>query len=239
MGTVTWLEEELAEFRLTDEGEGYLLGRGAKEQTIKELECLVWQPLATPSPDPVFQKRYGVRGESLTGCLVFPQRSPKGTLLGVEVRSMYEKWVGKYQLPAAAWNPIWIGMQRAMPRVWAGGDVWVVEGAFDLFPLEWGVPETDAILASGRARLSWSHVEYLRRYCKGWVYMVYDNDEAGQQGMHGWTDKAGKWRQGALKSLERVKLRCMPIVYRGGKDPGEIWDAHGAEGIRKAFSRRI
>jgi len=129
-------------------------------------------------------------------------------------------------------------MQTAMPKIWAGGDVWIVEGLFDMTPLEWYVPETDAILATVRAQLSKTHIEFLHRFCKGTVYMVYDNDEAGRKGMYGWVDQTGQERWGAIKQLERVGLRCVVHPYSGGKDPGEIWDQGGVEAVKSAFAPR-
>ena len=64
--------------------------------------------------------------------------------------------------------------------------------------------------------------------------MVYDNDEAGQHGTHGFIDDNGKERWGALKRLERVDVKAVSIRYRG-KDPGEIWNQGGVAGVRRAF----
>ena len=68
-----------------------------------------------------------------------------------------------------------------MPKIWSGGNVWIVEGLFDLLAMEWVVPETDAILGTFKAGMSHAHVEFLRRFCTGLVNMVYDQDDAGQR----------------------------------------------------------
>jgi len=237
MGNLTdWLTETLKVCSLSEEVEGYLLGRGAKETTIAAEGIITWQPLAEPSPDPDFRRECGPYGEKLNGYLICPVRSPRGRLLGFEARSIYRKHIYDYRLPESKWTPFWIGTRRAMPALWAKGDVWIVEGLFDLCPLEWVIPDKDAVLASVRAHLTREQLEFLRRFCRGWVYMVYDQDATGRKATHGYVDKTtGKRRPGALDLLQKVGLKCQDVAYSGGKDPGEIWDKGGVAGVRAAF----
>lgn len=231
----SWLEKALAACVLTDSVEGYLLGRGAKEITIAAEGIVTWCPPVDPAPDPDFRKAHGEHGERLEGYLVCPVRSPRGSLIGFESRATHVKRIVDYRLPEAAWNPFWLGTRKAMPALWAGGDAWIVEGLFDMCPLEWAVPGTDAVLASVRAKLSKKHVEFLQRFCKGWVHMVYDRDATGRKSTVGWVDETGKHRYGALDVLQRVGLKCRDVFYSGGKDPGELWDKGGVAAIRAAF----
>lgn len=237
---MSWLSEVLQRLPLSEEVEGYLLGRGVQEGTIAATRFCTWSPffLSEPSPCPNFCKMAGDYGEYIDGFLVTPVVSPRGKLIGIEARNIHKKKILDYRLPEANWNPFFLGMQKAMPKLWAGGDVWVAEGLFDIAPLEWFVPEKDAVLATVRAQLSKAHVEFLRRFCKGTVYMVYDRDETGQKGMHGWVDQTGRERWGAVKQLERVGLQCVVYPYYGGKDPGEIWDQGGVEAVKRAFAPR-
>ena len=236
---MSWLEQSLATCSLTPEVESYLLGRGAKPVSIQREGIVTWQAQDVPLPDEEFRKRYGSRGEALVGALVCPVRSPRGKLIGFEARSIREKRISDYRLHEAAWNPFFLGTKNAVEKLWMGGDAWIVEGLFDLFPLEWAVPSTDAVLATVRARLSVSHVEFLRRFCRGLVNMVYDRDETGRKGITGWVDETGKKRWGALQSLGRVGLKCRDVPYGGGKDPGEIWDRGGVEALRKTFAEGV
>ena len=243
---MTWLAEALAQCTLTDECEGYLLGRGAKEESIREMGLTTWRTPEGDCPDASFRARYKPykpQGADLEGYLITPLRSARGALLGIEGRSIREKALTRYLLPNAAWNPVWLGLTpQKMARLWAGGDVWVSEGQFDMLPLEWVIPEKDISLATGRAKLTYQQAEFLQRFCKtpqeqtdGSVFMVYDNDETGKKGMHGWVDETGKERWGAIRTLKRVGLRCQHFPYQGGKDPGEIWDKGGIEGMKAAF----
>ena len=234
---MSWLSDALKECTLTEEVEGYLLGRGAKESTIRDEGIVTWSPLKQDAPDKQFQGWFGKKGEKLTGYLACPMYSPKGEVIGFEARNIHQKMIRDYRLPeAAGFQPYFIGTRRAVQKLWAGGNAWVVEGLFDLCPMEWVIPETDAILATVTAKVSPAHVEFLRRFCRGMVNMVYDRDATGRKGTAGFTDETGKHKWGALEWLNRVGISCRDVPYEGGKDPGELWDKGGVEAVRRAFT---
>jgi hypothetical protein len=206
-----WLQESLSASTLSEASVEYLLGRGAKEETYTGLGVTTWGNVYTATPCEIFKSRYGERGEKLRGCLIIPFYSPSGRLVGFEGRSIHSKWITDYRImPECKWLPVWIGTNLAVPKLWAGnGTVWVVEGVFDLFAMNWVVPETNSILASVRACLSAEHVNFLRRHAE-YVNVVYDEDDAG--------------------------ISCSKIQYCGGKDPGVIWDLGGEEALRCSFN---
>jgi hypothetical protein len=212
-----------------------------REQTIHRLGMALWTTPAAPPPDEEFIERYS-GGKYLNGRLACPALSPRGDLLGFEARSWRTgegKKITDYRLPEAKWNPFFLGLTPdMMGRVWDGADVWVVEGLFDLAPMERVAPAGDVVLATVRAKLGDAHIEFFRRYVRrGTVHVVYDNDETGQKQTNGWTDDVtGKERWGALKRLEQVGVSCRAIPYAGGKDPGEIWDRGGEAALRVAFA---
>lgn len=238
-----WLEEHLKKCVLTEDVQDYFMGRGGKEETLLAEGIVTWKLLSEDSPDPVFCKKYKSRGEYLQGMLICPVRSPKGVLLGFEGRSIHQKSITDFRLPEEKWNPFFLGTRTAMPKIWAGGDVWVTEGLFDKCPLEWAVPPQDAVLATVRAALSRRHIEFFRRFCtlsknrrKGiCVHMVYDQDPTGKKATRGWEDETGKWHPGALALLKKAGVSCVEVTYRGGKDPGDIWNQGGVAAIRAAF----
>ena len=66
--------------------------------------------------------------------------------------------------------------------------------------------------------------------------MVYDNDQTGRDQTFGKIIAAtGKKQWGALDTLSRVGVKCQDRPYRGGKDPGEIWEHTGTDGLKRAF----
>jgi DNA primase len=243
-----WLEGTLGSGKhLPEEALVYLLGRGMREATIHSLGITLWRTPAEPCPDAEFLERYQRDDGSLflEGRLTCPALSPRGDLLGFEGRTWRtgdQKRITDYRLPESKWNPFFLGLtSEVMGRIWNGADVYLVEGLFDLAALERVVPANAVVLATVRAKVSDTHVEFLRRYVRrGRVYVVYDNDETGRRQTHGWVDeKTGKDRWGALQRLERVGVSCQHVPYRGGKDPGVIWDQGGQSALEAAFSHII
>lgn len=236
-----WLELNLARMSLPEDAEGYLLGRALREQRIADIGVVLWTPalvVGTP-PDDVFPKQYGGRtGTYVAGFLAFPLRAPSGILIGVEFRSWQGlKRLRQYLLPDAAFSPVFAGLTAPlMAKIWDGGDVWIVEGVFDMAAMEHVIPARDVVLGTLRARISHAHAKFLRRFCRGTVKMVYDRDETGRNMTFGYVDpKTGKRVWGALDSLKRVGISCLDVLYTGGKDPGEIWDAGGVPALQTAF----
>lgn len=231
------MSEILDDCELTEDVEGYLLGRGARPEIIEVGGFKTFRRQDEIIPDESFRSRYGRHGERLDGYLVCPFSSLKGELIGFEARDIKVKRITEFRLPEASWNPVWLGLW-SMEKIWAGGNIWIGEGLFDVLPLEWAVPESDAVLGSLRAKLTFAHVQFLKRFCKGWVHMVYDRDDTGRRGTVGYVDETGKRKWGAIDSLENAGLRCNDVYYGNAKDPGEIWDRGGVEGIRAAFPLR-
>lgn len=229
-----WIEEHLTSLSLSEEAEGYLLGRAATLESIERLGFVVWEPSSTKAPSEAFRKRYGDRGEMLSGMITYPLRSPCGTILGFESRSMVEKRISEFRTPESAWNPVLVNTPESVRRMWAGGSVWVCEGVFDLLALELVVPPGDAVVATLRAGLSKRHVDFLARFCRDRVYMVYDNDDTGRKATLGWTRPDGKFQRGALDLLRRAGLPVIDFRYRG-KDPGEVWSSGGLPKLRRVF----
>lgn len=231
-----WLADHLSTLGLSEDCEGYLMGRGASEATIARLGIREWSPASTPCPNTHFKERYGPKGEKLDGMVTIPLYAPSGTLVGIECRSRFEKRVTDFRLPEAAWNPVVINAPRVAEALWSGGSVWVVEGVYDLCALDWCIPHTDAVLATLRAGLGKDVVEFFSRFCRNTVYMVYDNDETGRKATNGWVDPVThKRRYGAMESLKYAGLRVVDFRYRG-KDPGEVWLQGGIERLKSTFA---
>ena len=67
--------------------------------------------------------------------------------------------------------------------------------------------------------------------------MAYDNDETGQKAMFGSFDEQGRRNIGVVERINKLKLHCVPVRYKGGKDPNEIWESGGYTAVAKAFSQ--
>lgn len=219
-----WLKDSLSKCSLTKDAEDYLLSRGTTLQAIQGLNLTVWEPPSEECPDDEFRERYWSRGKRLKGRLVCPYYSPRGHLIGMEVRQFKgQKFISDIRCPEAAWNPVWICTKGSMEKIWSNGVVWLVEGLFDLVAMLWVVPSTDAILCSVTARLSRTQKMFIRRFAKV-VFVVFDMDESGRRGT-----------REVEKFCGANGINCFPLSYRGGKDPGEIWDRGGNEELRRSF----
>jgi len=226
---------------LPAEVRGHAMGRGLKGALVDEMRMGVWVPPATPSPDPTFNHRNGPYGQYRESWLTVPYWTPRGRLVGIEFRTwdQPEKEVRDYRMPEGQWVSAFIGLTPSATRkIWEGGDVWLVEGVFDI-ALQHAVPEGDVVLACGTARLSRQGLLFLQRFLdpRAMVHVAYDNDPTGRRQLEGFTDDAtGRWIPGVPARLERVGVRNRPVHYRGGKDPGEIWEAGGTAALARAFN---
>ena len=237
-----WLQEALlnAAGNLSEEARGYALGRGLKKSLLEELRIGQWVPPLSESPDSTLAEKNGPRGKSRAGWLTVPYWSPRSKALGVEFRTwdQEQKTVRDYRVEEAKYSPNFIGMApSALDKIWRGGDVWLVEGVFDL-ALAHAVPERDVVLSCGTARLTQPQLDFLLRFLdpSATVHVAFDEDETGRKQMTGFTDpKTGKTYPGVPERLKRVGVRSRAVRYSGGKDPGEIWERGGKHSLAKAF----
>lgn len=218
-----WIEDALAQCSLDDDGLGYLLGRGGTMEVIESWGATTWSSPREVAPDEEFRKRYGSHGEFFDGRVLIPLWSPRGTLLGFDSRAIGEtKKASRYLIGDRPWAVCWIGIKTAMPKIWRGEDPWIVEGFADVFALTHAVE--GPVLGSGPARLNYSQLEFLRRFCS-FANLVFDRDATGRKGT-----------EQALKDLTKRNLGCRDVPYgKPGDDPGAIWLRSGAEGVRQAF----
>ena len=239
---MTWLEGPLlqASENRTEEMVGYVLGRGLPLWLMRDMKVGRWSPLPEASPDPTFKERNGPRGEWREGWMTIPYWTPAGKLAGLEFRTWGDepKEVRDFRLPASRSAPCFMGLTpTTLEKIWKGGDVWIVEGVFDL-SLTHAVPDTDAVLACGTARLSRLQADFLKRFLgrSATVHVAFDMDETGRRQIDGFKDDStGRWVPGVPDRLRKAGLRVRAVQYRGGKDPGEIWEAGGKAYMKQAF----
>jgi hypothetical protein len=236
-----WLLGELVGWKkdLSEEAEGYVLGRGLPEWLMLEIGVGLVSPSQDPAPDELFRKRNGPCAEWRRGWLSAPIWAPRGSLLGVEFRRWDgEKGMQEFRLSEASTAPAFLGLTpTTFDKIWKGGDVWLVEGLFDL-ALTHAVPEKDVVLACGTARVSRNHINFLSRFLGrgAMVHIAFDEDETGVSHVLGYEDeKTNRRVPGVLERLERAQVERRHVRYRGGKDPGEIWESGGRPALQSSF----
>ena len=220
-----------------DDALAYLYRRGVSDELRDAYRVSSWCSPSEPIDDAAFVSKFGVFGERLEGLLIFPFTAPSGRVVGFEARSYTEKRVFNFRSSEASWNACWLGLTiEAMGRIWAGEDVWISEGFFDLVALARVIP--DVSLSSTHAGLSNNHVNFLSRFVRGTVHMCYDNDVTGQNQTYGYTDpKTGRFHSGAVQRLKRAGVRVVVETY-AGKDPGAVWDRGGDVALQREFGRK-
>lgn len=228
-----WLQEALDLFVLEESSSDYLFSRGADEDIQVKFGMKTWDSkrISSPSPSALFKKRYYYKGERLDGRIICPLFSPGGDLLGFEARDPdpnTENKSTRFLLdPYHLWSPIFIGMPEAMEKIWNGGDIWCVEGLFDVFAMRWVVPEKDAVVATLRAKMTDKHLLFFSRFLsdQALVRIIYDRDRSGEYGL-----------QRAIYDLKSLGIPYKEVIYWGGNDPGKIWETYGEERVREMFA---
>jgi len=237
-----WLSHTLlaAAEAIPEEAEGYWLGRGLPDSLASEMRVGLWRCPSEESPDPIFSKRYGPVGQRIDHWITVPMWSPRGKLVGVE----YRRWDGekgsqKFFLPESNWLPVFTGLvPSSLNRIWKGADVWLVEGLFDL-AVAHAIPSKDVALACGGAKITPNQLAFLQRFMapRAQVHVCFDMDETGQNMAHGYTHPdTGKRIWGVAERLGRAGISARVVQYRGGKDPGEIWESYGTKALQHALS---
>jgi DNA primase len=219
-----WISRVLDDSILLNEHRDYLMGRGATPELIDRWGIKTFDCPLSRCPDTTLVARYGPHLEAFRERIVYPLRSPRGRLLGLDSRHAEQKDDLRLLLPEGRWNCIWIGAPWGMDSIWEGSDLVVVEGRYDVFAMLQVVVDK-VVWGSGSAHLSRGQVEFARRWVRGTVHLVYDRDEAGRRGI-----------EQAFRDLRRCEVRCVAVPYgASGDDPGAIWDRGGREALREAF----
>ena len=236
-----WLSEHLISCAgfLPEDAEGYCLGRGLPYSLLKEMQVGLWESTEQEIPNYTFRERYGDRGSSLDGWISVPMWSPRGQVVGVEFRRWDgEKGSQKFFLPDSQWLPVFTGLvPSALNRIWNGADVWLVEGLFDL-SVAHAIPKKDVVLACGGAKITPNQLAFLRRFMssKSQVHVCFDMDDTGQKMAQGYIHPdTGKRVWGVAERLNKAGITSRVVQYRGGKDPGEIWERSGTQALRTAL----
>lgn len=225
---------------LSEEVLCYVNGRGLPHRLMAEMKVGLWDSYAyEDSPDQKFNDRHGSTGQNFHEHICIPIWSPRGVLVGAEWRKWDgEKGVSKFFLPNSKWEPAFVGLTpSALYKISKGGDVWLVEGVFDL-ALSHVVPEKDVVLSCGGAKITHHQVNFLSRFMKrgSMVHTCFDMDETGQNMALGYQHPdTGKRVWGVCEKLRFVNVNNRNVVYRGGKDPGEIWESGGKPLLRSTF----
>lgn len=184
---------------------------------------------ATVAAPPKFQAWWAVHRERFRNPLVFPLTSTLGSVHGLQFRDLDPKRKGYMDYFECKEEPALFGLAQAMPHVWVTDAVWLVEGVFDLCPVQRHVPNVISTLHAG---VSNQLRRLLHRVARKLV-VAYDMDSTGR--------KVSNDMARDLRDVFDVKVVCFPRVRlptgNTTKDPNDLWSVWGDKPLGEFIER--
>jgi DNA primase len=161
-------------------------------------------------------------GDRIDDVFVFPLTNVLGEVRGVQFRHVERERAGYMDFIEVLDEAIGFGLGNAAPTMWTEKGAWLVEGAFDLFPIQRFFPGTVGTLT---ARVTDPFLRLLRRLVTR-VWLGYDMDGAGRAACERFEKQYGN-----EFSVKTVKYPEVPMIgtTKRAKDPGDLWEVWGDE----------
>lgn len=217
-----WLElfTQHAHERIGDREREALWARGVNDDQIKlfRLGCINKRlpDLAYP---PEFLE-WCWQGRRLDDVFLLPLTNVLGQVKGLQFRHVDQARSGYSDYIPFEDEPVLFGLSQAMKHVWTSESIWLVEGAFDLFPIQRVYPEVVATLT---ARVTSEFARLLRRLVKE-IWLAYDMDNTGRTQSRRVAQTYG--RDFTIHEVSLPQL-SRPDGTRKVKDPSELWEVWG------------
>lgn len=219
---MTWLDELTrgAQGNLDERVRDALAARGCSEQQVA-LYGLGYLNRELPEADypPAFLE-WSANGTKLADVLVLPLTNTIGTVRGVQFRYVSRERAGYMDFIDGKDEAVLFGLAQAMPHIWETRSVYLVEGAFDLFPVQRVVP---GVVATLTARVTDPLLRVLRRLV-GRIWVGYDADDTGRRVTARFVKSHGR-----EFDVRDIRYPRVPMVgtTKLTKDPGDIWETWG------------
>lgn len=173
---------------------------------------------------PAFLK-WADKGAKLDDVFVLPLTNTLGAIKGFQFRHVDRERAGYMDFIAEKGEAVLFGLNQAMPHIWKSRSVCLVEGAFDLFPVQRFHPATVATLT---ARVVDPLVRILRRLVDR-VFMGYDMDVAGRASCEKFVKWHGRSSHVGAQEFDVTVVDWPQVAVDGSliKDPADLWEAWG------------
>lgn len=223
---MTWPADltRFAQQQLTDRERDALYARGVTDEQIASYRIgyLNRRLPALEGADEFLQ--WSHRGARIDDMFVLPLTTVTGEIKGFQFRHVDKDRKGYTDFFVAQDEPVFFGLAQAMPHVWTSESVVLVEGAFDLFPLQRYAP---FIFATLTAKVTLPVVRLLRRLVRR-VWLGYDMDARGRKACFDFAKEYGREFD--------THVVVYPKIFKPGsrellKDPGDLWEAWGDAGV--------
>lgn len=226
---MSWLDDfaTAAHANLGEKEREALWARGVSDEQI-ELYQLGYMPRVNPagsSEDFLEFCRKTLRASGfLEDVFVLPLTNILGQVKGFQFRRVAEEMRGYRTFYHDRDESVYFGLGQAIPRIWETETAFVVEGAFDVFPLQRVFPNTFAALTLGTsealARLLWMFAKV--------VWLGYDNDKDGKRACEDFKVMVGDSLD--VRFIIPPKVKKPDGTYT--KDHNELWKAWGSNRYR-------
>ena len=243
----TYYARYLWEAREAVPARDYLLGRGLREETLREFRVgyapSAWDRILTASRRAGFsdeellavglaqrsQNRPGQIYDRFRERIMFPSTDARGSVIGFGARAMRDNQRPKYLNTAEGElyqkRKVLFGLDRARAPASRVGSVILVEGYTDVLALhEAGLGNAVGIMGTA---LTEEQVSELERVAKVLV-LCLDADRAGQDAM---------LRAAQLTDQRKLELRV--VALPDGTDPAELIERAGADALRERVAASV
>ena len=156
---------------------------------------------------------------NMSDVFLFPLTTPLGEIGGVQLRYRAEK--GYRDFFSHQEEPVLFGLAQAMPHIWRTGEIWLVEGVYDLFVIQRTHPGVVSTLKAGVPNVL---LPLLHRIVDR-VVLAFDNDSAGDRGAEFFRKSHGREFDTARVQYPSLKM----VDGKTTKDPSDLWEVWGAD----------
>lgn len=210
--------------QLTERETTLLYGRGVSDDQINLFQIGYLRTIPEGFPEEFLR---WARGVKLGDVFVFPLTTVTGAIKGFQFRSVEREKRGYTDYFLSQDEPAMFGLHQAMPHIWKSESVFLVEGVYDLAPIQRHRPDAFATMT---AKIPPNLLRMLLRLVRR-IWLGYDMDQAGRKAAFGFAREHGR-------EFEQVKVVSYPKIHRLGsnewiKDPGDLWETWGDTEVKK------
>jgi DNA primase len=228
---MSWLDDFVAfsQARLGNREREALWTRGVSDAQI-DLYRLGYLNRALPAGLPEEFTKFAWSGQRLDDVFVLPLTNILGQLKGLQFRHVVPGIKGYLTYYHDRDESVYFGLGQAIPKMWESEVAFVVEGAFDVFPIQRVFENTFSALTLGTNE---ALAQLLRRFVKQ-VWLAYDNDKSGRQACQDFKNDYGDRLD--VRILAPPRVRITDTEYT--KDPNDLWALWGDDRFRRDYLLR-
>jgi hypothetical protein len=229
---MSWLDDFVAaaQAQLGAREQEALWSRGVSESQVTQFKLGHWNKVL-PSGLPDEFVRFCRGGQRLDDVFVLPLTNILGQIKGLQFRHVAPEVKGYLTYFHDRDESVYFGLGEAIPSIWETETAWVVEGGFDVFPIQRVFPNVFAALTLGTNE---ALARLLRRFAKQ-VWVAYDNDKDGRRACADFKESYGDFLDVRIPVFPKIRVG----VDRYVKDPNELWEVWGDARLREYLLRQV